>query len=731
MSDLLQSLNPVQQQAVVHNEGPLLILAGAGSGKTRTLTHRIAYLIQEQGVDPWRILAVTFTNKAANEMKERLQGLLGSSQLPWVSTFHAACVRILRQDIYALGFSPDFTIYDDQDQERLLKGLLKDLNISDKFIKPRAAGAAIDRAKNQGLWPDDLEGSDLYRDQIRRVYEKYQESLRQANALDFGDLILMTVKLFRDHPDIREKYRRRFTHLLVDEFQDTNRIQYELIRLLASENPQLCVVGDDDQSIYSWRGAEIGNILSFEHDFHQTKVIRLEQNYRSTKTILDAAGHLVAYNRERKGKTLWTDNPDGEKITLKVLPDDLQEARFITRRIAGLREKGRSLKDVAVFYRTNAQSRSFEEALAREKIPYQMIGGIKFFARMEVKDILAYLKVLVNPSDSLSAQRIINVPARGIGAVTIEKIKVLSEEAGGFFPACRLALEKGVLKGAASRNVEKFVRMMDKFHQSLESLDFPQLTSMIIEESGYGALLREEGTRESRDRMQNLEEMLRGMEEQQVSGNTLNDYLEQVALVADVDSLDSDRSRVTLMTLHSAKGLEFPIVFMAGMEEGLFPHTRSIEEGEDLEEERRLCYVGMTRAKEKLFLTRAERRRVYGDFQFNPPSGFLAEIPQRFLEAPQELPGRREEKHNLSTVFNFRSQKTSQESSDEAFTESVEVIPEASEGPRIGARVRHPKFGVGVIRRIEGRGDSQKVIIQFNSIGLKKLLLKFAGLEPA
>jgi DNA helicase-2/ATP-dependent DNA helicase PcrA len=731
MSDLLQALNPVQQHAVVHNEGPLLILAGAGSGKTRTLTHRVAYLIQEQGVDPWRILAVTFTNKAANEMKERLQGLLHSSSLPWVSTFHAACVRILRRDISALGFSPDFTIYDDQDQERLLKGILKDLNISDKFIKPRTAGGAIDRAKNQGLWPEDLDGGDIYREQTRRVYEKYQESLKQANALDFGDLILMTVKLFQDCPEIRENYRRRFSHLLVDEFQDTNKIQYQLIRLLAAENPQLCVVGDDDQSIYSWRGAEIENILRFEHDFPGTRIVRLEQNYRSTKTILEAAGHLVAHNRDRKGKTLWTDNPEGEKITLKVLQDDLEEARFITRRIAGLREKGRSLKEVAVFYRTNAQSRSFEEALAREKIPYQMIGGIKFFARMEVKDILAYLRVLVNPADSLSAQRIVNVPVRGIGAVTIEKIKSLSEEAGGFFAACRLVLEKGMLKGAAARNVGNFLAMMDKFQQSLESITFPQLTSMIIEESGYGALLREEGTRESRDRMQNLEELLRGMEEQQAAGNTLNDYLEQVALVADVDALDSDRSRVTLMTLHSAKGLEFPIVFMAGMEEGLFPHTRSIEEGEDLEEERRLCYVGMTRAKEKLYLTRAERRRVYGDFQFNPQSGFIAEIPQRFLEETPDLPSRREEKHNLSTVFNFRSPKNSRGSNDQFFKESVEVIPEATEGPRIGARVRHPKFGVGVIRRIEGRGDSQKVIIQFNSIGLKKLLLKFAGLEPA
>ena len=731
MSDLLSVLNPVQRQAVTYNKGPLIILAGAGSGKTRTLTHRVAYLIQEQGVDPWRILAVTFTNKAAGEMKERIQTLLNSSSLPWVSTFHAACVRILRRDIQFLGFSSDFTIYDDQDQERLLRGILKDLNVSDKFIKSRAAGAAIDRAKNQGLWPEDMDGGDIYREQICRIYKKYQQDLKKANALDFGDLILMTVKLFRDYPDIREKYRNRFSHLLVDEFQDTNRVQYELIRLLTPAEPHLCVVGDDDQSIYSWRGAEIGNILRFEHDFPNTRIIRLEQNYRSTKTILEAAGQLVAHNRDRKGKTLWTDNPEGEKITLEVLPDDLEEARFITRHIDRFRGQDRSLKDIAVFYRTNAQSRSFEEALAREKIPYQMIGGIKFFARMEVKDILAYLKVLVNPADSLSAQRIINVPARGIGAVTIEKIKGLSEEAEGFFPACRLALQKGVLKGAAARNVENFVAMMDKFQQSLENLDFPQLTLKIIEESGYGALLREEKTRESKDRMQNLEEMLRGMEEQQASGNTLNDYLEQVALVADVDSLDQAHERVTLMTLHSAKGLEFPIVFMAGMEEGLFPHTRSKDEGEDFEEERRLCYVGMTRAKEKLYLTRAERRRVYGDFKNNDASRFLAEIPHRFLETAPEFPGRNEEKHNLSAVFNFQPSKAAEERRAEVFSDTVEVIPEASEGPRIGSRVSHPKFGIGIIRRIEGKGENQKVIIQFQSIGMKKLLLKFAGLEPA
>ncbi|MBN1141663.1 MAG: UvrD-helicase domain-containing protein, partial [Deltaproteobacteria bacterium] len=596
MSDLLTALNPPQRRAVLHQGGPLLILAGAGSGKTRTLTHRIAWLIRERKVAPWRILAVTFTNRAANEMKKRLQNLLGEGELPWVNTFHAACGRILRREIGPLGFSSDFSIYDDADQQRLLKDCLKQLDIAEKILKPRAAAAAIDGFKNEGLWPAEIPVGDYSGRLLSRVYSRYQERLKEANALDFGDLLLMVVKLLETRPEIAARYRERFTHLLVDEFQDTNRIQYRLIRLLHTPQTELCVVGDDDQSIYSWRGARIENILKFDLDFSGAEVIRLEQNYRSTKTILAASGEMISHNRGRKGKTLWTENPDGEAIGVYVLPDDFEEARFVAAEIDRLRKAGRSPRDMAVFFRTNAQSRSLEEALLRADIPYQVVGGIKFFARQEIKDVLAYLRVLVNPKDHLSLLRILNVPPRGIGAVTVQRITDLAEDAGGFLPACRQVLAEGLLKGAAARGLETFLTLIDKYAGLRERLPFPQLTAELIKESGYEAMLREEKTSEAQDRLQNLQELLHGMEEHLSANGTLASYLEQVALASDLDSWDSSQGRVSLMTLHSAKGLEFLFVFMTGMEEGLFPHSRSADNGAEIEEERRLCYVGMTRA---------------------------------------------------------------------------------------------------------------------------------------
>ncbi|MEJ2698239.1 MAG: UvrD-helicase domain-containing protein [Desulfuromonadales bacterium] len=737
MNDLLRGLNPRQRQAVLHEGGPLLLLAGAGSGKTRTLTHRVAWLIREKGVEPWRILAVTFTNKAAAEMKERLRRLLDTADLPWVSTFHAACVRILRREIGALGFSSSFTIYDDQDQERLLKTVLKDLDIGERTLKPRAAAAAIDSAKNKGLFPEDMPREDYFGELLAKVYERYQARMKQANALDFGDLLLYAVRLFEEHPPILEKYRERFLHILVDEFQDTNQVQYRLVHLLASGHRNLCVVGDDDQSSYRWRGAEIGNILGVESDYPGCTTIRLEQNYRSTRRILEAAGEVVARNIGRKGKTLWTENPEGEKITIETLPDDLEEARFVAGEVVRLHQAGRHLRDLAIFYRTNAQSRALEEALVRERIPYVMVGGIKFFARMEIKDILAYLRVLVNPADSLSARRIVNVPPRGIGAATVERIAALEEEAGGFFPACEKALERGVLKGAAAKRVEGFVELMRSFQQRLLRQTYPELTAELIEETGYGPALREEAEgavtegerQEARGRLQNLEQLLVGMEEHRGAEGTLQDYLEQVALVTDLDSYDTSLDRVTLMTLHAAKGLEFPVVFLTGMEEGLFPHSRAAGEGEDVEEERRLCYVGMTRAMEKLYLSHSRRRRIYGDYQFNPPSRFLAEIPPHLVAGP-ELPAalHRTSAHNLSSVFEHLEPSPLEE---EPFEEEVRVVPEPEEGLRIGSRVRHARFGVGTVRRLEGSGDNQKVIVYFSTVGPKKLLLKFAGLEPA
>ena len=730
MDELLAGLNPPQRQAVLHHEGPLLLLAGAGSGKTRTLTHRVAHLIRQQGVAPWQILAVTFTNKAAAEMKERLERLLGASELPWVATFHATCVRILRREIAVLGYSSDFTIYDDQDQERLLKAVLTELNIPEKTLKARAAAWAIDAAKNKGLFPEQLDTGDFYGELTARVYARYQQRLQQANALDFGDLLLLAVRLFEAHPEVLHKYRQRFRYIHVDEFQDTNQVQYRIIHLLAGQHRNLCVVGDDDQSIYAWRGAEIGNILGFERDYPGCTVIRLEQNYRSTRTILEAAGEVVAKNRGRKGKKLWTENPPGEKITLEALPDDLEEARFVAAEIARLKESGRRLRDIAVFYRTNAQSRSLEEALRGRGLPYVMFGGVKFYSRMEIKDILAYLRVLTNPADAIAARRIVNVPPRGIGAATVERIAALEVEAGGFLPACRLALERGALKGAAANRVGEFVTLMESFRQKLEEFPYPQLTAVIIDESGYGPMLREERTEEARGRMDNLEQLLAGMEEHFGSEGTLADYLEQVALITDLDSYDNSLDRVTLMTLHAAKGLEFPVVFMTGMEEGLFPHSRAAEGGAEIEEERRLCYVGMTRAMEKLYLTHARRRRVYGDYQFNPPSRFLGEIPPAALR-DQPVPAlKKTAGHNLASIFE-QIAPAPFDDDDFPFEDEVRLVPDAEEGPRIGMQVRHLKFGVGTVRRLEGSGDKQKVTVYFRSVGPKTLLLKFAGLEPA
>ncbi|MDT8440924.1 MAG: UvrD-helicase domain-containing protein [Desulfuromonadales bacterium] len=734
MHRLLQQLNPAQQAAVRHGDGPLLLLAGAGSGKTRALTHRIAWLIEEAGVPPWQILAVTFTNKAAEEMRLRLDQLVGGADRLWVRTFHATCVQILRREIEALGFTSNFTIYDDQDQERLLKALLREEQIDEKRLKPRAVAAAIDRAKNQGLRPDDYPDDDRQSAQIALLYGRYQEALKRANAVDFGDLLLLTLRLFEEHPEVLDRYRQRFRQILVDEFQDTNQVQYRLIYLLASAHGNLCVVGDDDQSIYRWRGAEIGNILGFERDFPGCTVIRLEQNYRSTANILEAAGAVVAHNIGRKGKNLWTDNPSGEPLSIDALPDDLEEARFVAGEISRYRDSGRRLRDIAVFYRTNAQSRGIEEALRNQRIPYVMFGGVRFYARLEIKDILAYLRLLVNPADTVSARRIINVPARGIGQATVGKIAGFEIEAGSFLAACRLAVEREALKGATAARVTAFADLLDSFRQRLATTPYPELTAAIIDETGYGPQLREERSEESRGRLENLEQLLAGMEEHAASEGTLADYLEQVALMTDVDAYDPSLDRVSLMTLHAAKGLEFPLVFMVGMEEGLFPHSRTRDGADDdIEEERRLCYVGMTRAMEKLHLCHARRRRIYGDYQFNPPSRFLGEIPDELVGRKEPVALHRPASHNLASLFDRVEPELFAEPAEllDDLPGEVRVVPDAEQGLRIGLTVRHVKFGVGTVRRLEGSGDNQKVIVYFHRFGPKKLLVRFAGLEPA
>lgn len=753
MSDLLADLNEPQRQAVLHDDGPLLLLAGAGSGKTRALTHRVAHLIRERAIPAWQIMAVTFTNKAAAEMRERLEQLLGSDALPWVATFHASCVRILRQDIAALGYTRDFTIYDDQDQLRLLKDLLKERGISEKVLKPRAAAGFIDSAKNRGKTPDSFVHVRADEELLVDLYSCYQQKLKAANAVDFGDLLLLTVRLLNEHEDVRQRWQQRFRYLLIDEFQDTNRVQYQLMRLLAGPDTAICVVGDDDQSIYRWRGAEVGNILGFDHDFPDVRIIRLEQNYRSTSTILTAAGAVVGHNHDRREKELWTENAAGDPIHIEASPDDLEEAGFVADEIGRLQFQGVGFQEIAVFYRTNAQSRALEEALRSCRIPYAMFGGIKFYSRMEVKDALAYLRVLVNPSDSLSARRIINAPPRGIGPTTVERVAAYEAEAGGFLPACRMAIDLGALKGAAARRVEDFLALIEDCRTLMERLPYPQLMAELIQRSGYGPALQEEaeraltgdGRQEARGRLENLEQLLAGMEEHASGDGSVQDYLEQVALVTDLDSYDASQPRVSLMTLHTAKGLEFPVVFMTGMEEGLFPHSRSGDLGEELAEERRLCYVGMTRAMKKLYLSHARRRRVYGTYQFNPPSRFLSEIPQALVEgyeadsiASSPAPA----SHNLASLSDLCatdavqqdpvvSEPISEETPTVVTVSARKARPETSPGGyRLGLQVRHVKFGIGTVRRLEGEGDKQKVTVYFNSVGTKKLLSKFAGLMP-
>ncbi|KAB0671844.1 AAA family ATPase [Oryzomonas sagensis] len=743
--NLLTNLNPPQKEAVLHGEGPLLILAGAGSGKTRVITHRIAHLIRERGVHPRNILAVTFTNKAANEMAERVRKLLGGGEVPQIATFHAACGRILRREIHHLGFESSFAIYDDKDSERLLKDVLAELDLDDKRFPPKTIGAKIDDFKNRGFFPEDLDAvatGDIFNERLVQIYAAYQERLKKCNALDFGDMLIQTVRLLTDVPEVRQTYQERFQWILVDEYQDTNPVQYRLIKLLAGERRNLCVVGDDDQSIYSWRGADIRNILEFEKDFPGVRVVRLEQNYRSTATILKAAGEVVKHNFGRKGKTLWTENPAGENIRYLRVESDRDEARTVCREISRLRADGVPLEEMAVFYRTNAQSRQVEEALVSEALPYHIVGGVRFYARMEVKDILAYLRVLDNPADEISLKRVINVPARGIGTATIDKISLQASRGGiSMYAALQDAAESGLLGAGPRGKVAVFAAMMERFRETGASLGLPELARMVMEESGYLTRLKESRDEEDAERLENLEQLLAAMEEfcEKNPETGLSEFLEQVSLVSDLEQGEQGKPSVTLMTLHAAKGLEFKAVFMIGMEERLFPHVRALDDMDGMEEERRLCYVGMTRARERLYLLNARRRYLFGQDQSNPPSRFLKDIPGELLdeEGTGGVSGYRTERpfgqtsairqeyapsHNLAAAAQFGT------------TNEVEIVPEPPEEygeVYVGMKVRHAKFGQGTIRKIEGSGESQKAIVWFNSAGPKKLLLRFAGLERA
>jgi DNA helicase-2/ATP-dependent DNA helicase PcrA len=726
--DLLKDLNPVQREAVTKTEGPLLIFAGAGSGKTRVLTYRIAYLIREKGISPERILAVTFTNKAAREMQERVGRLLGGmARRIWISTFHSACVRILRRNGDLLGFRRNFVIYDERDQEQAIKACMKELEIDQLAFHPRAILAEIDRSKNYGIFPEEFHPDpfNVLQKRVAVVYQAYQELLRRNNALDFGDLLMFTNRLFREFPEVLGHYRDRLLYVMVDEFQDTNFIQYRFIQDLVKENGNICVVGDDDQSIYRWRGAEITNILNFERDFPGTTVIKLEQNYRSTKRILEAAWQVVRRNRERKEKVLWTENEEGKPITYFTGKDEQEEASFIVREIQDHPE--RKYCDFAAFYRTNAQSRAIEEELIKARVPYAVVAGLRFYERKEVKDVIAYLRVIANPSDEVSLKRIIQSPPRGIGPKTLERLEGLARERGISLYEAFGGAGGDISEGLRTR-AREFFELMESLRDAARSSGPRDLVLLVLARTGYLDWVGQESRQEGISRRENVEELVsvaaRFEQDTAIEDNTLAGFLDRVSLVSDVDDYDDKANRVTLMTLHSAKGLEFPAVFLVGMEDGLFPHHRRGEGAEDLEEERRLCYVGMTRAKENLYLTNAERRRVFGSERFNFPSRFIEEIPEELMV---RMVGDR------VTAFGgergvdgtpYLDYSTSQVGAGSADMGSC-----AGKDLEVGVWVMHPIFGPGVVKSREGRGEDLKVWVYFPSAGTKKLKVKYAGLE--
>ncbi len=750
---LLNALNPVQQKAVLETEGPLLVFAGAGSGKTRVLTYRIAYLIQEKRVAPWHILAVTFTNKAADEMRERVERLLGqAAKGAWISTFHSACVRILRRHIEHLGFQRNFVIYDEEDQERHLKAVMKELDLDFKIFPPKKIQSAIDHLKNDGVTADQYIPAEfnIFQKRLALIYRRYQEDLQRNNALDFGDLLNFVTVLFKRFPEVLRSYQELFHYVMVDEFQDTNLIQYELIKEIVKTHHNLCVVGDDDQSIYRWRGAEIGNILNFEEDFPESKVITLEQNYRSTQNILRAANDMVSRNRLRKTKVLWTENSEGERLTFYTAEDEGNEARFVARKILeecrlspfSTGPSGRPFRDIAVFYRINAQSRAIEDEMVKNQIPYTIVGGMKFYERREIKDVLAYLKLIANPSDGLSLKRIINVPPRGIGGKTMEKIETFSRERGlSLYEGLKEAVKEGWLSSGIQRSIEAFIRLMEEFRKEMGTLALSQLTLALLAKTGFLQHLKEEGTEEALSRVENVDELINViMEVEQGDAEaSLETFLDKVALVSDVDLYDDKGNRVSLMTLHCAKGLEFPIVFIVGIEEGLLPHYRRGEEIEDMEEERRLFYVGITRAKERLYLSRAEKRFTFGTGRANLPSRFFDEIPEELIQ----FEAREEKFESLFPEDGDRDSWSRYDDLPQAWkgiedphkrapaqpTKARALSPEGFFPLKMGMRVRHPKFGEGRVRSVEGMDEDQKATISFRTVGDKRLKVRYAHLE--
>ncbi|MDA0691239.1 MAG: UvrD-helicase domain-containing protein [Nitrospinae bacterium] len=725
-------LNPQQLQSVCHVDGPLIVVAGAGSGKTRVITTRIAHLVLEKGVSGQRILAITFTNKAAAEMKERVRKILGNTDSPpWISTFHSFCLRILRRHISTLGFPGDFVIYDSQDQLSLVKQCMKKMSMNVEAFPPKSILNHISGFKNDFLFPKDIDRDSLpfgNKMKAAEVYVVYQEELKKNNALDFDDLLMWTVRLLREVGEVSELYNDRFQYIMVDEFQDTNLTQYHLLQLISKKHKNVCVVGDDDQSIYRWRGANLENLSHFERDYPGTTVIKLEENYRSTQNILKAAGEVVKENLNRKPKTLWTKNVAGDPIVYYRAEDEVDEARNVCKKIVMLsREKGISFNDMAVLYRTNAQSRVMEDALRRERIQYQVFGGLKFYARKENKDILSYLKVMLNPDDSVALKRIINLPVRGIGKTSLDKVEVHCEQTNiSLMQGLRDVGTNGLLSTAVSKKITAFVEMMDGFSALFQSGSPVDLVREVIVRSGYEAMLDKENTIESRTRKENLQELCSAVEQSvETQGQSLQEFLDSTALVADIDSLDDSRGVLPLMTLHTCKGLEFDAVFIIGMEDGLLPHGSSMSDPAEYEEERRLCYVGFTRAKKMLFVSNARRRKIYGNVFNYSPSQFLLSIPEDILEKESSLGGEK-------TMPSFSSNSASNVPSGPAYAIRSQSRSAAVDQPySIGSKLLHPAFGTGVVMNRTGNEDDLKLEIFFKRPhGKKKIAVKHAKLIP-
>ena len=728
---IYDTLNEQQQEAVFCTEGPLLLLAGAGSGKTRVLTHRIAYLM-DQGVNPYHIMAITFTNKAAKEMRERVDDLVGyGAEHIWVSTFHSTCVRILRRHIDKLGYGNSFTIYDADDQKSLIKQICKQYKIDTKMMPERKIINEISSAKDEFMTPSEYETRHQYdfkKKKIAQIYKEYQRQLKANNALDFDDLIFKTVELFQFHPEVLDYYQERFRYIMVDEYQDTNTIQFQLVSMLARKYHNLCVVGDDDQSIYKFRGANVKNILNFENVFPEAVTIKLEQNYRSTKNILNAANEVIKHNKGRKAKKLWTENEEGDLIEFHQYGTEYEEARQIIDKIEALSNEGYDYKNMAILYRTNAQSRVFEESFMIKNIPYRIVGGTNFYQRKEVKDILSYLKVVDNGLDDLAVRRIINVPRRGIGAATIEKINVYAVEHNiSFLDACFLADHIETL-GNAKKKINGFADLIRDFRRKMEEGSLEELFKYITEETGYITDLKAEETEEAEGRIENINELLNKVVtyEQEAEEASLSELLEEIALVADIDNLEDSDNRVVLMTLHSAKGLEFPYVFICGMEDGIFPSYMTVmsENDDDMEEERRLCYVGITRAKKKLYLSAAKRRMMQGRTQFNKVSRFIDEIPEQLLQLDKgiNLKEKRPDKALFSANRGHKFRKPYQAKS---FTSTKMDTLSYS----VGDMVKHIKFGKGKVLEIVPGGRDYEVTVDFEKVGVKKMFASFAKLK--